>query len=99
MPLQVRLVHALGDRLIDLPEKTFESPLVVGHASDADLPIPVVTVGRRHCLLYVRDGQWIVTDAKGGTGGTFLNGKAVMRQTALHSGDVLTLGTDPSPPM
>src|SRR5215471_6001123 len=98
MALQVRLVHALGDRLIDLAEKTIESPVVVGRAGDADLPVPVVSVSRRQCLLYVYDGRWVVADGNGGGGGTFLNGKPVARPTVLRSGDVLTLGHDPSPP-
>jgi hypothetical protein len=98
MALQVRLVHALGDRLIDLAEKSIESPVVVGRAGDADLPVPVVSVSRRQCLLYLQEGRWVVADGKGGAGGTFLNGKPVPRPTVLRSGDVLTLGHDPSPP-
>jgi hypothetical protein len=98
MALQVRLVHALGDRLIDLAEKTIDSPVVVGRAGDADLPVPVVSVSRRQCLLYVQDGQWVVADGKAGSGSTFLNGKPITRPTLLRSGDVLTLGHDPSPP-
>jgi hypothetical protein len=97
MTLQVRLVHALGDRLIDLPEKTHDAPLVIGRATTADIQVPATTVSRRHSLLYVRDGQWYIQDGNGGAR-TLVNGKPTPKPTPVHSGDVVALGTEPSPP-
>lgn len=97
MTLQVRLVHALGDRLIDLPEKTHDAPLVIGRATTADVQVPATTVSRRHSLLYIHDGQWYIQDGNGGAR-TLVNGKPTPKPTPVHSGDVVTLGTEPSPP-
>jgi hypothetical protein len=97
MTLQVRLVHALGDRLIDLPDKTFESPLIIGRADTADIPVPVPSVSRRHGLLYCHEGQWYIQDASGGAR-TLVNGQPTPEPTLVQSGDIVTLGTDPSPP-
>src|SRR5258706_9465864 len=97
MTLQVRLVHALGDRLIDLPEKTIDSPIVVGRAVDAQLQVPSVNVSRRHCVLFVHEGQWAVEDG-GSSGGTYINGQPVSGPVFVNSGDVLTLGRDPQAP-
>src|SRR5256885_2635949 len=93
MTLQVRLVHALGDRLIDLPEKTIDSPIVVGRATDAQVQVPSVNVSRRHCVLFVHEGQWVVQDG-GGVRGTFINGQSISGPTFINSGDVLTLGRE-----
>jgi hypothetical protein len=97
MTLQVRLVHALGDRLIDLPERTFESPLVIGRAATADIQVPMPSVSRRHSLLYCHEGQWYIQDGNGGAR-TLVNGQPTPEPTAVQSGDVVTLGTDDSPP-
>ena len=97
MTLQVRLVHALGDRLIDLPERSFESPLVVGRAPTAEIQVPDALISRRHCVLYLHEGQWYIQDGKGDAR-TFVNGQPALEPTAVHSGDVVTLGTDPTPP-
>src|SRR5947209_16022641 len=97
MTLQIRLVHALGDRLIDLPEKTHESPLVIGRATTADVQVPANSISRRHSLLYVHEGQWYIQDANGGAR-TLVNGQPTPEPTPVNSGDVVTLGADPEPP-
>jgi hypothetical protein len=97
MALQIRLVHALGDRLIDLPDQSIDSPVVVGRATDAQVQVPSVNVSRRHCILFVHEGQWVVEDG-GSTGGTFVNGQPIAGATFVGTGDVITLGADPQPP-
>ena len=97
MTLQVRLVHALGDSLIDLPEKTYEAPLVIGRASTADIQVPETTISRRHSLLYIHDGQWYIQDGNGGAR-TLVNGRPTPEPTPVHSGDVIVLGTEASAP-
>lgn len=97
MTLQVRLIHSLGDRLIDLPERSFESPLVVGRLPTADVQVPDALISRRHCVLYLHEGQWYIQDGKGAAR-TFVNGRPALEPTPIQTGDVVTLGTDPTPP-
>ena len=97
MTLQIRLVHSLGDRLIDLPERSFESPLVVGRAPTAEIQVPDALISRRHSVIYRHEGQWYIQDGKGAAR-TFVNGQAAIEPTALQSGDIVTLGTEPTPP-
>ena len=61
---QVRLIHPLGDRLIDLPPREIDRPLVVGRAMDADIPVPSVNVSRRHCVLFMHEGRWVIEDGR-----------------------------------
>ena len=77
MTLQVRLVHSLGDRLIDLPDRSFESPLVVGRLPNADVQVPDALISRRHCVLYLHEGQWYIQDGKGAAR-TFVNGQPAL---------------------
>jgi hypothetical protein len=95
MGLQVRLRHALGERLIDLTERSVEEPLVVGRAKDADVKVPSVTVANQHCALFVHEGQWVLQDTSGGS--TFLNGNPVAGATPLSIGDAIVLGSDANP--
>lgn len=97
MTLQVRLVHSLGDRLIDLPERSFESPLIVGRAPTADLQVPDALISRWHCALYLHEGQWYIQDGKH-SARTLVNGHPAMEPTAIRSGDVVTLGVELTPP-
>ncbi len=97
MALQVRVVHALADQLIDIPERARDSPVVVGRADDAELHIPSNGISRRHCLLYLQGGDWIVEDARSAAG-TFVNDNRVTGPLTLNSGDLITLGAEASPP-
>src|SRR4051794_18913214 len=40
MGLQIRVRHALGERVIELPDRTVDEPLVVGRASTAEIQVP-----------------------------------------------------------
>src|SRR5580704_15336481 len=95
MGLQVRVRHALGERLVDLSDRPVERPLIVGRAREADLKIPSVTVASEHCALFVHNRQWVLQDTSGGA--TFINGAPTEGPTPLCVGDVIVLGTDASP--
>lgn len=97
MGLLVRLKHALGERVLDLPERQADDPLVVGRAGDADIKIPSVNVAPRHLVLFVHEGSWVVQDGPGSTG-TRVNGVPLTGAQALRGGDVLTLGTETNAP-
>src|SRR5688500_1848938 len=97
MGLMVRLHHALGERVLELPDRTVDDPLVVGRAADADIQIPSINVAPRQVVLFVHEGHWVVQDAPGSTG-TLVNGAALSGARALHGGDVLTLGTETNAP-
>jgi tetratricopeptide (TPR) repeat protein len=65
--------------------------VVVGRASDNGVSIPDTSVSRKHVLLR-RDGAgWAASDMGSGNG-TMVNGAAISEETALKSGDVITLG-------
>ena len=95
MALQVRLRHALGERVLDLRERGVAEPLVIGRATDADVQVPSVSVSPHHCALFVHEGQWVV---QGTAGVTKLNGIPVSGPAALSIGDRIAIGNDPSPP-
>jgi hypothetical protein len=97
MPLQIRVRHALGERLMELPDRTVEGPVVVGRSASSDVQIPSVNVVPRHCALFRHEGRWVVQDL-GGTTGTFVNGQPVTGPTPLHVGDVITVGAEATPP-
>lgn len=97
MGLQVRIRHALGERLMDLPARTVDHPVVVGRSGAADVQVPSVSVGLKHCALFVHDGVWAIQDL-GGTSGTFVNGRKVTGPTPLNIGDVVTVGAESAAP-
>src|SRR5580765_2321888 len=97
MPLQIRVRHALGERLMELPDRTVEGPVVVGRSSSCDVQIPSVNVAPRHCALFRHEGRWVIQDL-GGTTGTFIKGMPVTGPTPLHVGDVITVGSEATPP-
>ena len=97
MGLQVRVRHALGERVLDLPERGVDRPVVIGRAADADVQVPSVHVGQRHLVLFVHEGRWVAQDAPGGTG-TMVNGAAMKGARPLNGGDVLALGTEADAP-
>ncbi|HEY2585603.1 MAG TPA: FHA domain-containing protein, partial [Tepidisphaeraceae bacterium] len=95
MGLQVRLRHALGERVVELPDRDVSRPWVIGRGNEADLKIPSVGVAPQHAALFVHEGHWVVQ----GYGGTVtLNGEALEMAAALRIGDVIGLGCEPHPP-
>jgi pSer/pThr/pTyr-binding forkhead associated (FHA) protein len=97
MGLQLRVTDALGERLLELDGRPPERANIVGRAPDAEVEVPSSSVNNRHCLLFVRDGRWVVQDA-GSANGTFLNGKRLSAPATINSGDTITLGVGSSPP-
>ena len=95
MPLQVRVRHALGEKVLALPDRTIEQPLVVGRGREADVVVPAVSVSPRHCLLFVQTGQWAIQQE---AGITTLNGQPLSGPKPLRAGDVIGLGGQASVP-
>ena len=60
--------------------------MVIGRASDADLPIPDRFLSRHHARLFLEDGRVYLEDL-GSRNGTFLNGTAVQQPAAVALGD------------
>lgn len=88
------------------PEEYVEAPinqeLLVGRSlqSEPGLEIPASmgrdnnrrrSIGRKHCLITHKDGQYFVEDLNS-TNGSFLNGMRLLESTQLQDGDRLTLG-------
>ena len=44
------------------PVSLLKPRLIIGRTSECDVPIQLVTVSSKHCLLELRDGVWFVTD-------------------------------------
>src|SRR5687768_10506870 len=86
MGLQVRLRHALGERVLELPERAVDDPVVIGRARDADVQIPSINVGLRHLVLFVHDGNWVAQSGPDSMG-TSLNGDSMPSTCVLHGGD------------
>lgn len=60
--------------------------MIIGRASDADLPIPDRFLSRHHARLFVRDNRILIEDL-GSRNGTFLNGVQVQQPSPVSSGD------------
>ncbi len=66
-------------------------PTVIGRNTEADVQVPDSMVSRRHCELYVYDGQLAVRDL-GSVNGTLVNSHKIEQDTFLSTGDTLTIG-------
>ena len=95
MPLQVRVRHPLGERLLELPERGVSQPLIVGREKTSDVQVPVITVAPKHCALFVHEEQWVLQPM---TGKVILGGHAMIKPRALRSGDLIALGDGPAAP-
>ncbi len=97
MGLQLRMTHSLGQRLVEVEARKADQAIVVGRASNAEVQIPSANISKRHCLLFVHDGRWVVQDADSPSG-TFLNGERLTEPAFINSGDVISLGRGSNPP-
>jgi hypothetical protein len=95
MGLHVRLRHALGERVFDLPGRDVSKPWMIGRGSEADLKVPSVSVAPQHAALFVHEGQWII---QGHGGIVTLNGEPLEMAASLQVGDVIGLGIEPHAP-
>lgn len=64
---------------------------LIGRSEECHLRPQSEAVGRRHCVLLVRESKVIIQDL-GSRNGTFVNGERISKETALSSGDVLGIG-------
>jgi pSer/pThr/pTyr-binding forkhead associated (FHA) protein len=74
-------------REVSIPKEEF----LIGRGMDCDLRVNDEDISRHHCLIRVRAQEAILSDL-GSSNGTFVNGKRVLSQVALHSGDEIRLG-------
>jgi pSer/pThr/pTyr-binding forkhead associated (FHA) protein len=64
---------------------------LIGRGLDCDLRVNDEDVSRHHCLIRVRGVDATVSDL-GSRNGTFINGKRVLSQLPIITGDALDLG-------
>lgn len=64
---------------------------LVGRGEDCQLRPKSDAISRRHCVVYVKDGQLLVRDLKS-RNGTWVNGERVTEDCALKSGDQIQFG-------
>jgi CheY-like chemotaxis protein len=65
-------------------------PCMLGRNPECDVCLTAPFISRRHCALFVRDGQVWVRDL-GSRNGTFLNGQPVQGDQPVRDGDRLEL--------
>lgn len=76
------------------PHKSFPLPssvTVIGRRHDCDLRVPLMSISKKHCQLYLAGGKLKIRDL-GSRNGTKLNGKSVKQGTALSPGDTIKIG-------
>ena len=64
---------------------------LMGRGPDCDLRVNDEDISRHHCLIRVRGQEATLSDL-GSSNGTFVNGKRVLSQVALASGDEIRVG-------
>jgi pSer/pThr/pTyr-binding forkhead associated (FHA) protein len=77
-------------------ERTREIPItkeeyLFGRGSDCDHRLNDEDISRHHCLLRVRGKEVTLSDL-GSSNGTFLNGKRVLSQVNVSTGDAISMG-------
>jgi len=74
-------------REISIPKEDF----LIGRGIDCDLRVNDEDVSRHHCMIRLRGKEATLSDL-GSSNGTFVNGKRVLSQVTLASGDEIRLG-------
>ena len=64
---------------------------LLGRGTDCDLRLSDINISRHHCLIRVRPEEITLADL-GSSNGTYVNGKRVVSQAVLHSGDEIRVG-------
>ncbi len=64
---------------------------LIGRGTGNHVSLQNTSVSHRHCVLTLKEGTWFLTDCQA-RNGTFLNGQAVSRATAIQPGDLIQLG-------
>lgn len=93
MGLQIRVRHALGQRVIEVPDRPVARPVVVGRAANVEVQVPSAAVATKHCALFVHEGYWAIRDLARDAGGTLVNGEPLDGSRYLMVGDLVTLGS------
>jgi hypothetical protein len=93
MRLQVRVRHSLGEKVVELPARGVDHPVVIGRGAAADLQIPSLHIGQSHLALFIHEGKWVVQDGPDSTG-TLIDGKPLATPRILYGGEVLRLGPE-----
>ncbi len=97
MGLPIKLTDSSGEQFLDLTGRGPDSPLVAGRGDDVDIRIAGGNVSRRHCMLFMHDGRWVVQDA-GSVTGTLVNGQPIHGAMYLNVGDEIALGREADSP-
>ncbi len=66
-------------------------PVVLGRGDDAKVRIPLASVSRKHCELFVDEDEELTVKDLGSSNGTYVNGEQV-RSRELIPGDLLAVG-------
>src|SRR5438105_4228374 len=80
-------VGAERTREISISKEEF----LIGRGPDCDLRVNDEDVSRHHCLIRLRGQEATLSDL-GSRNGTFVNGKRVLSQMPIISGDAIDLG-------
>lgn len=78
---------------INSPENTViinATKLSIGRGSDVDISILDESVSSKHCLIFQKQGRFIIKDLNS-KNGTFVNGQPVL-ETEINDGDLITIG-------
>ena len=71
---------------------SFSSKVVLGRDDEADFKVESKGVSRCHILIEERGGAFVLSDM-GSTNGTLLNGRPLLKEAQLRSGDQICIGT------
>jgi hypothetical protein len=66
----------------------------VGRGEGCDVRIPIASVSRSHCMIWMESGNIWVADLRSANG-TFVNGASATKPVLLQHGDSLVLGSTP----
>ncbi len=64
---------------------------IIGRGEDCQLRPKSDAISRRHCVLFVKDGELLVRDLQS-RNGTFVNSERVTEERVLKSGDAIQVG-------
>ena len=76
-----------------LEDYSFRSKVVLGRDDEADFIVDAKGVSRCHILIEDRGGSYLLTDM-GSTNGTLLNGRPLLKEARLRSGDRICIGNE-----
>ena len=74
-------------------EFSFSSKVVLGRDDEADFTVEAKGISRCHILIEERGENYVLSDM-GSTNGTLLNGRPLIEEAQLRSGDRICIGTE-----